>query len=157
MGHGAGRELEGATGPLPELDDALSAKLTDVLNELDAADAEFAEQRENERLGLMAKRWNTTCRGIDDHLRTIGKMLMHSHQLNLDIGSDGGGVSKKPFIEDLRMKFPKLQFTMAVEEEAVIARCGESTYGSIALADVTFEFCVEAVCNWAMGEAKKHL
>jgi len=157
MGHGAGRELEGGGGPLPELDEAISAKLTDALDKLDAADAEFAEQRENERLGLMAKQWNTTCRGIDEHLRTIGKVLMQSHQLNLDIGSDGGGVSKKPFIEDLRMKFPKLQFTMVVEEEAVVARCGESTYGSIALDGVTYEYCVDAVCNWAMGEANKHL
>jgi hypothetical protein len=157
MGHGAARELDTGSGPLPDLDEALSAKLSAALEKLDAADPDFAEQRENERLGLIAKEWNGTCRVIDGYLRTIGKMLIQTHQLNLDIGSDGGGVAQKPFLEDLRAKFPKLQFVMVIEEEKVIARCGESIYGSSPLDEVSFDFCIESVCNWAAGEALKHV
>lgn len=155
MGHGAARELESATGPLPELDAALAEKLTAALEKLDAADPVFAEQRENERVGLMAKEWNGVCREIDGHLRTIGKMLIASHQLNFDIGSDGGGLAQKPFMEDLRMKFPKLQYTLDVATRQVMARCGRDIYGTTELTSVDFDFCVQTVCDWSVGEAAK--
>ena len=155
MGHGPARTLETASGPLPELDEATAARLSAALEKLDAADPVYAEQREQERIGLMAKEWNAVCREIDDHLRTIGKMLIQSHQLNLDIGSDGGGLAQKPFMEDLRMKFPKLQFTMNIDDRTVVARCGDASYGTVPLGEVDFDFCLKAVCDWAEGEALK--
>jgi len=155
MGHGAARELESAGGPLPELDEANAAKLTAALDRLDEADPVFKEQRDDERIGQMSKEWNGVCRDIDGHLRIIGKMLVASHQLNLDIGSDGGGLVQKPFMEDLRDKFPKLQFALEVESRKVIAKAGDTQYGSVALLDVDFDFCLQATVDWAVGEALK--
>jgi hypothetical protein len=155
MGHGPARELEGATGPLPELDEALAAKLSAALEKLDAKDPVYAEQREQERIGIMAKEWNGVCRDIDGHLRIVGKVLVASHQLNLDIGSDGGGLAQKPFMEDLRMKFPKLQFVLDVAKGRVYARCKDAEYGSAPLEGIDYDFCINAVCAWATAEATK--
>ena len=151
MGHGAARELESATGPLPERDEATSAKLSAALEKLDASDPTYAEQRENERIGQMSKEWNGVCREIDGHLRIVGKMLVKSHQLNLDIGSDGGGLAQKPFMEDLRMKFPKLQFVLDIDSRQCIAKCGDASYGSVPIDGISFDYCLNATVDWAVA------
>jgi hypothetical protein len=154
MGHGAARELEGAGGPLPELDPALAAVLTDVLNKLDARDPVYKAAREEERLGLLIKRWNGICRDLDDHLRVIGKVLINTHQLSLDIGSDGGGMSQKPFLEDLRQKFTKLQFRL--EGDGMIGVvAGDLKVGRGSPDEVDFDWTMRMVVEWVVQSAAR--
>ena len=154
MGHGPARELESEAGPLPTLDPALAAKLTAVLDALDARDPEFKAARDEERLGLLIKQWNGTCREMDGYLRTIGKVLVQTHQLNLDIGSDGGGLAQKPFIEDLRMKFKKLQFKLD-NDGTVRAVSGDDAIGSVAIDAVTYDTVLSLVVDWVAKSAAK--
>lgn len=154
MGHGPARELSSESTEVRPLNPALAPKLTAALAKLDAVNSEFKQRRDDERLAQLVKSWNKTCREIDEHLRAIAKTLVASHQLSLDIGSDGGGYATKPFIEEMREMFPKLQFKLN-EDSTIDVVCAGDLIGKGSVAGVCYEWIEEMVVEWATRMAVK--
>ncbi len=154
MGHGPARELGGDTGPLKDLNPELAKRLTAALDRMDTVDAEFKKSRDDERLAQLVKAWNKICREIDGYLRDMAKVLIASHQISLDIGSDGGGIATKPFMEDMRLKFPKLQFKLN-EDGIVEAVAGDMKYGRIPVNDIDYEWVEKMCCEWVIASAER--
>lgn len=154
MGHGPARELSTESGEIPDLRPELAAKLSAALDKLDAVNADFKQKRDDERLAQLVKSWNKTCREIDDHLRLVAKVLIASHQLSLDIGSDGGGFTTKPFLEEMRDIFPKLQFRLN-EDGTVDAVCAGEHLGKRKVADIDYAWIEEMAVDWAARSALK--
>ena len=154
MGHGPARELSNESDDIPDLPPELAAKLTAALDQLDASNPEFKQKRDDERLAQLVKSWNKTCRSIDESLRVIAKVLIASHQLSLDIGSDGGGFTTKPFLEEMRETFPKLQFKLN-EDSTVDAVSGDMHLGKCNVHEIEFDWLLEMAVEWASRAAIK--
>ncbi|MCB9685224.1 MAG: hypothetical protein H6738_06615 [Alphaproteobacteria bacterium] len=154
MGHGPARELSTESGEIPELRADLAQKLSAALEKLDATNAEFKQKRDDERLAQLVKSWNKTCREIDEHLRLVAKVLIASHQLSLDIGSDGGGFTTKPFLEEMREIFPKLQFKL--NEDATVDAVSDGVHlGKRPVAEIDYAWLEEMAVDWAARSAIK--
>jgi hypothetical protein len=147
MGHGAARELESASGPLPDLDPALAERLDVAMAKMDTLDAEFKSSRDDERLAQMSKRWNAVCKQVDADFRTIAKVLVNSHQLSLDMGSDGGGIAIKPWMEDTQGKFERLSLRLTADDD-VVASIGGRDFARGKPEDVDFDWLMKLVVEW---------
>ena len=148
MGHGAARELEKDTGPLKPLPDDLSEKVGSALEILDKIDAGFKERRDDELYTQNVKKWGNVARGMDAHLRSLCKVLIEGHQLSLDIGSDGGGASTKPWLEETSMVFERLYFKL-VDGTEVHATYEDETFMKGSTDDATnYDWVEKVVVKW---------
>jgi hypothetical protein len=112
MGSGPARELVTDSGPPKPLPDELAEKVEAALSKLDSIDPGFKERRADELFTQNVKAWTRTAKAMDAHLRAIAKTLINFHQLSLDIGSDGGGASTKPWLEETSMAFERIYFKL---------------------------------------------
>ena len=148
MGHGPARELsQGSTRDL-SLSPELSAKLGPALARLDAADARFKGARDEERFAQMSKAWQRLCTEIDGHLRHVAKVLLHHHQFALEVGSEGGSVNAKPFMEENGGALERLYFKL--KDGVAVAVVGDRTLSTTTLAEVSYEWVESAVVDWAV-------
>ena len=132
----------------------VSARLGAALEQMDHLDPQFKANRDEERNMQMVKIWNRTCSTIDGHLRALAKVLINSHQLSLDMGSDGGGRSTKPWLEETSMRFERLVFRL--EGQQVVVTSGDRAIGRGSIDDVSYDWIEEMVVAWVIGavEAK---
>ncbi len=149
MGHGAPRELGGSQGPLPELPAELATKLTVALAQLDSVNSEFKSARDDERDLQLVKAWNSTCKRIDEYLRTAGKVLINSHQLSLDFGSEGGGKRTSPWVEESGLHIERL--SIKLDGSAVVAVSSDNEIVRGKIEDVSYEWVLRAVVQWAVA------
>lgn len=149
MGDGPARELEVDTGPPPELSPGLSNKLGQALDRMDQVDEAFRTARDEERQAQMAKRWAKQCKDILMELRTIIKVLHESHQLSLDIGSDGGGRGTRPWVEETAHTFDRLYLSLE-DSGSVLASAGDLMLARSPLADINYEWLEKLVVVWVV-------
>lgn len=100
MGHGAPRELATQQGPLTDLPDELAQRLEGALQKLDSLEPEFGQSRQDERHQQLSGAWMAKSNEIVEHLRTIGKVIVGSHQILTDMAQDGAGISATPWMEE---------------------------------------------------------
>jgi len=154
MGSGAPRELGGPQQELPPVPADLSTKLTFALAKLDQLNAPFKQARDDERSLQTNKAWNAKCKEIDAHLRLGALVLINSHQLSLDIGSDGGGIRTAPWTEETAMAFAKL--SIKVEEDGSIAAVSDGeTILSGKMEDIDYDWVLKAMIEWAVKAVLK--
>jgi hypothetical protein len=153
MGHGAGRTLAGESGPALQLDEERSKRLGSVLSKFDAKDTEFKAGRDDARFQQRVKDWGLAAKEIDGHLRAIGNAIYRAHQLSLDIGSDGGGHSTKPWIEDLGRKFGRADFRM--QDGEVVARGNDVILGQVPMDQIDAEWIEKMLTEWLIQAASK--
>ncbi|MEQ1505439.1 MAG: hypothetical protein ABMB14_24620 [Myxococcota bacterium] len=153
MGHGPARELAGPESNVVELDPGLAAILDTALDKLDRVDPKFKATRDEERYAQTTKAWHRSCAELDAHLRLVGKVLFTSHQLNLDIGSEGGGVKARPWIDEMNKVFERLWFVL--EGTEVVATSGGATIARAKLKDVSYGWVERAVVDWVVGVVAK--
>lgn len=148
MGSGGARELGQANGPLDPLPEELAKQVSAALEKMDALDPTFKERRDDELYTQNVKVWNSTSKEIDGHLRVLARVLIGGHQLSLDIGSDGGGASTKPWLEETSMSFDRLYFKLKNGTE-VHATYKDETFdiGTIEQA-VQYEWVEQMVVKW---------
>lgn len=146
MGHGPARTL--ATGDDTEipLDPGVASRLDEALARLDALDAKFRMGRDEERFALATKLWHRACAELDTHLRTLAKVLIRTHQLNLDIGCEGGGVKAMPWFEEMGQTFERLSFKL--ENLQVVAFSGREVLGSVAVSAMTYAWIEQMAGEW---------
>jgi len=155
MGHGPARELQTATEEPPELDPAIAKRMAEALNKLDALDPEFKASRDEERDAQMSKNWGRKCKDINDHLRTVARVLIRSHQVGLDNGSFGGGRQTQPWIEETQGKLGRLMFQLAGDEVQVVS--GEKLLGRGTLDEVTYDWIERMVVKWVILAAERQI
>jgi hypothetical protein len=90
---------------------------------------------------------------IDIQLRTIGNAIYKSHQVSIDIGSEGGGHSTRPFLEDLGRKLGRVDFRLA--DGKVVARTDGKDLGTIDMHAVTYEWLEQMAVDWLIHMASK--
>lgn len=151
MGHGAARALDGPASDRL-LDKAHLGKLTTALERLDRADETFKTNRDDMRFAQRAKLWGATSKEVDAWLRELGNLLHDSHQISLDIGSDGGGHGTKPWVEDGERKFPRLYFKLL--EGDILAVSADREVGRSSLAGLAFEWVESMVVTWIVSSAE---
>lgn len=153
MGHGGARPAANE-GPASDrvLDKAHLAGLTSALERLDQVDETFKANRDDMRFAQRAKLWGATSKEVDTWLRELGNLLHDSHQLSLDIGSDGGGHGTKPWIEDGERKFPRLYFKLL--EGDILAVAGDNEIGRTTLAGLAFEWVESMVVAWIVSSVE---
>jgi hypothetical protein len=131
-----------------ELTPELSSKLDVALEKLDKVNAKFKAARDEERFAQSSKSWNAVCGEIDTHLRNVAKTLILSHQLNLDIGSEGGGVKAKPWIEEMSQVFERLYFRL--EGDQAVAFYGSRTVATTRIKEIDYTWIERAVVDWVV-------
>jgi hypothetical protein len=146
VGKGASRELSQAEDVEVPLNEALSARLDAALERLDAIEPKFKAARDEERFAQSSKLWHRACAEMDVHLRTVAKVLIRTHQLNFDVGSEGGGVKASPWIEEMGSVFPRLYFRL--DGFQVLAVSDGRTLATIRLQNLAYEFVEQAVVEW---------
>lgn len=149
MGHGASRELTQGVARELVLSDELTAKLTAALEKLDRIDPKFKSARDEERFAQITKTWHRLCAEIDGHLRSVAKLLIHTHQLALEVGSEGGSINAKPFIDENGGSLERLYFKL--HENAIVVVSGQRTILTASLKDVSYEWVENAVVEWAVN------
>lgn len=149
MGVGAGRPIEGDEEDGRPLSPQLGAAMERALARLENANDGFRTAREDERNSQMVKRWNRMCREIDGHLRAISSVLIHSHQLSLDMGSEGVGRNIRPWLEETTHALDRLTIKLDPNDE-VVATVGEIELLRGELDRVSYEWVEEAVVNWVL-------
>ncbi|HHO50156.1 MAG TPA: hypothetical protein ENK18_04600 [Deltaproteobacteria bacterium] len=154
LGLGASRELKQQDRPQRPLEPELHERLTTALDKLDQLNPAFKASRDEERGAQMVKLWNRTCKDIDAHLRTLAKVLIDSHQLSLDMGSDGGGRGTRPWLEETSMAFQRLIFRL--EDETVLATTGDRILARGSLDEVTYDWVQSAVVAWVVTSVEQH-
>ncbi len=148
MGSGPARELSTGSGPVKPLPEELAAKVERALQKLDSIDEGFKERRVDELYTQNVKAWNKSCKQLDGHLRELAKALINGHQLSLDIGSDGGGASTKPWLEETSLTFDRLYFKL-VDGTEVHATYQDETFLKGGVEDaVRYEWVELAVAKW---------
>lgn len=148
MGGGAVRNLEEAFVPERPLDPELSARVGKALEHMDRIDPDFKARRDDERFQQQVKRWTSTSKEVETYLRAMGNLMHASHQLSLDIGSEGGGQAIKPFIEDLGQRFPRLFYKLEGAEIAAVSDGKE--LGRTKLEGINFDFVEKTVVIWVL-------
>jgi hypothetical protein len=146
VGHGPARTLESSNDVDRTLDPEASARLAAALAKLDRVDAEFKSNRDDIRYQQRVKAWGAKAKEIDGYLRTAGAVLYAGHQLNLDIGSEGGGAATKPFFEESGRKIDRLYFKM--EEGEAIAYTGQRVLGKKPMDEVSYEWVEQMSVDW---------
>lgn len=155
MGHGAPRDLGGNEAELPELPAELSTKLTFALDKLDSLDATFKEARDDERAMQLVKNWNGTCKEIEANLRLAARVLITSHQLSLEIGSDGGGKNTEPWVEESNNAIAKLKIKLNAQNGTVTAHSGQNIVLETHINKVDFDWVLRAMVEWAVGAVRR--
>ena len=154
MGSGGSRELSSESKTDRVLSTDLSEKLTKALAKLDDASPEFKESRAAEKHAQEVKTWHKVGQAIVDHLREVGKVLIASHQLSLDMGSEGGGAGMRPWVDEIGgARFDRLTFEM--RDGRVSAKLGSMPLSRIALSEVDYEWVELMVVEWAIVSAAK--
>jgi hypothetical protein len=148
VGHGPARELSGGESKVVELNPELSSKLDTALERLDRLNAKFKAARDEERFAQSSKAWNRVCGEIDGYLRSVAKALIESHQLNLDIGSEGGGVKAKPYLEEMTQVFERLYFRL--DGDQAIASFGTRTVATTRIKELDYAWVEKAVVDWVV-------
>jgi hypothetical protein len=147
MGHGASRELAGKQ-ELRVLPEGLSKAVAQALTKMDESDEEFKKSRVDERYSQISMLWSNIGVDMAGHLRIITDAILANHQLSLEIGSDGGGLGAKPFVEESSFKIERLYFGLEQEEERMKAYFADTVVSRVALLDITYEWVEKAVCTW---------
>lgn len=148
----APREVVVATPERP-MSDALSAKLDSALEKVDKRNPKFKAARDEERFSQTSKAWNRLCTEIEQHLRAVAKALVQSHQLNLDIGSEGGGINAKPWIEEMSGVLERLSFK--IDNRAIVATTQRGVIGMTPLKDgITYDWIEGMVVEWVLACAE---
>jgi hypothetical protein len=153
VGHGPARELASNDQELVELDTEQAARLDAALERIDRISAKFKAARDEERTSQTTKLWHRRCAEIDAHLRAMAKVLIGSHQLNLDIGSDGGGLKARPWMEEMGQTFERLWFK--VEGTNVVATSGSRTIATTRVKDIDYAWVAQVVVDWVVGAAEQ--
>ncbi|MEQ1570144.1 MAG: hypothetical protein ABMA64_31210, partial [Myxococcota bacterium] len=149
MGKGGARELQSGNQEVAPIRPELAARLEQALGVLDQLNPTFKSGRDEERYAQTTKAWHRVCAEVDHHLRTLGKALVESHQLSLDIGSDGGGVNAKPWIEEIGGSLDRLWFKL--DGAKVVAFFGQRGLGEASLYDLTYEWVEQMVVEWVVA------
>ncbi len=150
MGHGASRTITSEIEDRP-LPDTLAQKLGAALAKVDVVDAEFKAARDDARFQQQVKDWGRIAKEIDVQLRSIGNAIYKSHQVSIDIGSEGGGHTTKPFLEDLGRKLGRVDFRLV--DGNVVARTDGKDLGSIDMNAVTYEWLEQMAVDWLVTMA----
>lgn len=151
MGSGPARELGGPGGPVKALSPTLAARLTAAVQRLDKLDPQFKQARDDERMGQLAKAWGGACTEIDAHLRAVAQVLIFSHQISLDMGSEGGGRGAMPWIEETGYKFKRLYFRLE-DDGTVVAVAADRTIASAPdLAAISYDWVEQTVVDWVVS------
>lgn len=153
MGHGATRAVTAEIEDRP-LGDELARRLADALVKVDAADAEFKAARDDARFQQQVKDWGRIAKEIDHDLRTIGNAIYKSHQVSIDIGSEGGGHSTRPFLEDLGRKLGKVDFRM-VDGKCVARTSDGKELGSTSMHDIQYAWLEQMAVDWLVHMASQ--
>lgn len=153
MGHGAARELAQGDAGGRELEPELVAMLDAALEKLDAKDEKFKAARDEERFAQRSKLWHKACGELDVHLRGVANVLIKTHQLNLDIGNEGGGLKSTPWIEEMAGVLPRLCFSL--DGTTVVASCGGQALASASVQQANYAFVERAVVAWVVAIAEK--
>lgn len=152
MGKGAARELSHSDDEPQPLEEDLAQRLAEALEKIDRIKPAFKSTRDEERYAQMSKAWHRLCGEIDAHLRQVGKSIHASHQLSLDVGSDGGGINTKPFIEEISGAFERLVFRL--EDTKVLATSAGRSILVGTVADVSYDWIKRAVVDWVVFSAE---
>lgn len=151
MGHG--EELDRSRGSR-DLDPALASRLTAALERLDELDPDFKRNREEERIAQLAKKWSNTCLEMVEWMREIGQAVIHSHQLSLDMGSDGAGLGMVPWLEETSLKFKRLDFELK-QDGTVIASTGGREVGTGHVDAITYDWLQRMVVEWVVVSVER--
>lgn len=153
MGLGHGRELAHAEDVDATLNEELSRRLDAALDRLDRMDPKFKAARDEERFAQSSKQWHRICGELDQHLRAIAKVLIRTHQLNLDIGCEGGGPKAMPWMEEMGQVIERLTFRL--ENGEAVAEVGRQRLTSAKLRDVSYAFVEQAVAEWVVASVER--
>jgi hypothetical protein len=153
VGHGPARTLGQETQPDIELAPAHVERLDVALRRIDEVDEKFRAGREEERFAQSSKLWQAKCAEIDEHLRALAKVLIKSHQLNLDIGVDGGSVKARPWISEMSGVLDRLWFRL--EDSQAIATWKDVQIASVAARDLSYAWVESAVVEWVVKVAEQ--
>lgn len=149
MGHGPARELSSGVTRELVLSPELTARLDVALEKLDRMDPKFKGARDEERFAQITKTWHRLCAEIDGHLRHVAKLLISTHQLALEVGSEGGSINAKPFMEENGGALERLYFKL--QDNGIVVVCGPRTLTTQSLKDVTYEWVEEVVVEWTVN------
>lgn len=150
MGHGPSRELAGGEErEIPRPGDELIAKLDVALATLDRLDPRFKTQRDDEKLSQMSKAWHKLGSEMDGHLRIIAKAIIASHQISLDVGSEGGGPKARPFVEETGGALERVYFSLA--DGKVTANVGQKQLGVVRIDEVDYAWLERMVVDWIVA------
>lgn len=122
--------------------------LAKALRVMDEHHPSFKDNRKEEKDSQLTKMWNRKCREIDDYLRAIAKVMIDSHQLSLDMGSDGGGRGTRPWLEETNQAFDKLYIKL--DNEEVVAVTGDTELLRGPVGRLSYDWVEEAVVNWVL-------
>lgn len=146
MGKGAVREAVQDNREIIPLNTERATRLSAALEKLDRIKPAFKSARDEERYAQMSKTWHRLCSEMDGNLRLINKGLHQSHQLSLDVGSDGGGINTKPFVEEIANTFERIVFRL--EGTRVLAVSGGQILLEGPPEDVNYEWLERALIEW---------
>ena len=153
MGSGASRTMTAEIEDRP-LPDGLADKLSAALARVDGVDGEFKAARDDARFQQQVKDWGRISKEIDAHLRSIGNAIYKSHQVSIDIGSEGGGHSTRPFLEDLGRKLGRVDFRLI--DGQVIARSSDGKdLGTCGMHDIQYEWLEQMAVEWLVHAASR--
>ena len=124
VGSGTPRRDGGEPVEARPLSPQINAALQRALARLDQAVPAFKSVRDEERDSQLSKMWSRKCKEIDDLLRVISNTLLESHQVALDQGSEGGGRSQRPWLEETSHSIERLYFQLNGNE--VVATMGST-------------------------------
>jgi hypothetical protein len=128
----------------------LSARLDAALEKVDKRDQKFKAARDEERFAQTSKAWNRLCAEIDAHLRAVAKAVVQSHQLNLDIGCDGGGINAKPWIEEMGGVLERLSYK--VDDRSIVAFTKRAVIATIPIkGGVSYDWIEGTVVDWVVS------
>lgn len=153
MGHGPSRELaQGNDREIPPPSPELLAKLDEALGTLDRLDERFKAQRDDERSSQLTKAWHRLGSRIDEELRSLAKVLIASHQISLDVGSEGGGVKARPWMEETGGSLERLYFSLV--DGKVVAQVGKVQLGVTGLDEVDHAWLEKIVVEWIVASVE---
>jgi hypothetical protein len=147
VGHGASRELGGGEVEVPALGPEHASKLDAALGSLDGLDPRFKEQRDEERTSQLTKAWHRLGSQIDADLRLIAKSVIASHQISLDVGSEGGGIKARPWMEETGGALERLYLGLDADGR-MLASVGGRTLGTCTLPEVNYAWLEQVVVDW---------
>ena len=146
MGHGSRELSTGDTVEIPVLGPEHTTKLDAALGALDKLDQRFKEQRDEERISQLTKAWHRLGAEIDGHLRIIAKSVIASHQISLDVGSEGGGIKARPWLEETGGALERLYFGLV--DGQMVASVGGRQLGTTSLKQVDYAWLEQMAVDW---------